>query len=262
METTQILLIIASIFLSVGWFGFRKMCPNCHRWNGLKRINSDHERDETRYRTETVSTTKKNEYGRVTGTFEKQESVPYNVSFYKVTYRCKSCKQQIQRTMRNGKYLKEAVILFIICLIIFFIAFNPEINSIEPNIENSPKNQNSINNDLQNSPNPKDSKISKIPSKTASLKKSQPQPLPNTHEKPTNIESSQKELGNARNNEKQSEEQAISKQIIITEETPNNFKRELAIKMLTQGKKINEIADSTFLTKKEIRKLKRTINKK
>ena len=263
MEKIQILLIIASFLLSVGWFGYRKTCPYCHRWNGLKRINSDYARTETKYRTENVTITKKDQYGRITGTFEKQESVPYSVSYYKVTYRCKRCNREIQRTIRNGKYLKEAAILFIVCLIILFKVFNPETHKIAAKKKDGLKSQNNIDNYLKNNSNPSDLSIKEIPSKKNSPNKSQPQTLSETNEKTTNVVSSQKESSeNTSIDIKQIDKQVLNKQIIITEETPDYLKRELALKMLTEGKSIHEIADSTFLAKKEIRKIKRSINKK
>lgn len=260
METTPILLIIASIFLSVGWFGFRKMCPYCHRWNGLKKINSDHERDETRYKTKTISTTIKDKYGRVTGTNEKQESVPYNVSYYKVTFRCKSCNQQVQRTMRNGKYLKEAAVVFILSLILLFIAFKPNVDFMESDYTNSVKNQNNTVKTLTNTTRKKNSVTKDIPKKSEITVDLKPATKSKPIENDTKSEVQQNELQKENINVNQKSIQETQKQI-ITQETPENIKMELATKMLSRGKSINVIADSTFLNKKEIRKLKRNLNK-
>lgn len=262
METTQILLITISVFISIAWFRYRKRCPHCRRWNGLKSISSEFANSKKINTTKTVKDIHTDKHGFTTGTTERQVDDSYKVNYYTVTYSCKSCPQQTKKTIRKGKYLKEAVIVFIISFIILFIAFNPEIYKIDPNIKNGIKSQNNIDDNLKKSSNSTDLNIKAIPSKPASPKKLQPQPLTNINEKTTNVEPSQMELENASINKKQNAEQAQNKQIIITEETPDYLKKELALKMLTRGKSINEISDSTFLAKKEIRKLKRSIDKK
>lgn len=254
METIQILLIIASIFLSIAWFGFRRMCPNCHRWNGLKRINSAHERDETRYRTETKSTTKKDKYGRITGSYEKQESVPYNVSYYKVTFRCKSCNQQVQRTIRNGKYLKESAIVFILSLILLFIAFKPNVDFTNPVNTNSAKSQNNTPQTITNNSQDKITGTKDLPTKKKIPVDSKPETKSKPIENDIKIEVQTKEV-------QEENQKSVQEKLIISQETPEYVKMELATKMLAHGKRVDEIADSTFLTKKEIRKLKRNLNK-
>lgn len=260
METTQILIIISSVFLSIAWYGIRKMCPNCHRWNGLKRISSDHERTDTRYRTETVTTTKKDKYGKITGSFEKQESVPYNVSFYKVTFKCKSCNQQVQRTMRNGRYLQEAAVVLILSLFLLFFAFKPNIDNTEPVNTNSVKNSNNTVETFDKKSQEKDLNTKDVQTKAKITVNTKPETTSKTIENVQKNESQKNELEKGNINENQKSAQVIQKQI-ITQETPEYIKKGLAITMLSQGKNIDEIADSTFLAKKEIRKLKRNLQK-
>jgi len=100
------------------------MCPSCHKLNGLKKIEESLHSQETKYRTETKKTTYRDRHGRVTGTKETPEKVPYKVNYYNVTYKCVRCGYQRCSIEKSAKYLKEAVVIFISLIIVFIIYSN------------------------------------------------------------------------------------------------------------------------------------------
>ena len=260
METTLILFIITSAILSIGWYGFRKMCPICHRWNGLKKIYSEHDRTETRHRTETRRETLIDSHNRVKGYKDKQVDVPYNVVFNRVTFKCsnKNCNERVQLTMINGKYIKEAGMAFILTFIILFGAFRPNKN------KNVITNQNNVADTLSNYSKTNVQKINVSPAKKSSNGNAKTEnsdltslASSNGDTKSGNNASQQKEVKMEIPNEKPNDVQVSIKRTFITAESPESLKRELAFEMLKRGKNVDEIADSTFLSKSQIRKLRR-----
>ncbi|HAH22805.1 MAG TPA: hypothetical protein DCL77_03410 [Prolixibacteraceae bacterium] len=250
METIQILLVIGAIILSIVWYRFRKRCPSCHKWNGLKKINTNHERTETRYRTETVKSTKSNKYGHVTGFVEKKESVPYHVNFYRITYKC-SCGYEISRIEQEWKLLREVGILLLIFLIIIGALSSKKTNYKNENKDDiSNQNNNAL--PLSNYPKAKVSKVSDFTSEKPAIEDL----------KSVNNEPKQKELDNEIPIEKPNDAQVGNKRTVITAESYEYLKRGLAVEMLKRGKDIDEISDSTYLPKSLIRKLRRNIEKK
>jgi hypothetical protein len=124
MEITGILILISCLAVSIIWYRYRKMCPSCHKLNGLKKIEESLHSQETKYRTETKKTTYRDRHGRVTGTKETPEKVPYKVNYYNVTYKCVRCGYQRCSIEKSAKYLKEAVVIFISLIIVFIIYSN------------------------------------------------------------------------------------------------------------------------------------------
>jgi len=270
METILILLVIASIIPAIGWYGFRKMCPICHRWNGLKKIYSEHERTETRHRTETRKETLTDRQGRVKGYKDYKVDVPYNVVYNKVTFKCsnKNCNERVQLTMRNGKYEKEAGFVFILTLILIFSAFSPNKEKSVKDNNNVISNQYNTVDTLSNYSKTNVSKVNDYSSKKSSNGDAKPEnsnlsskASSNGDAEFENSASQPKELVIESPTEKPNNAQVSSKQTVITAESPEYLKRELAFEMLKRRKDVEEIADSTYLSKSQIRKLRRNIEK-
>ena len=268
MGTTQILAAIAGIILYIGWYRFSKRCPSCHNWNTLKKINREFLAYDTIQSTKIMKETKYSPTGRIINTVEKEVPVQRNVPIYKVTYKCKNCGQQVPRTERGGKFLREAGILIII-LIILIGAFSSNKNKSENGNKNVISNQNNSIDTLSNYSKTKVSKVNDNSAKKSSIgdAKSENSNLSskassNGDAESGNSVSAQKELENESPNEKLNNAQVISKQTVITTESPEYLKRELAFEMLKRGKDVDEIADSTYLSKSQIRKLRRNIEKK
>lgn len=124
MEITGILILISCLAVSIIWYRYRKMCPSCHKLNGLKKIEESLHSQETKYRTETKKTTYRDRHGRITGTKETPEKVPYKVNYYNVTYKCVRCGYQRCSIEKSAKYLKEAVVIFSSLIVVFVIYSN------------------------------------------------------------------------------------------------------------------------------------------
>ena len=145
MDSITILIIFVGFAISVLWYGFRRMCPSCHRLFGLKKTDKNYHSSETRYRTEIKTTVQKDRLGNKIGSTETQEKVPYKVHYYKVTYKCIRCNNQVQRLERSGKYLKEAGgIFFVVAIILFGLVSNEDKNKQQDNKSNSTKQQQSV----------------------------------------------------------------------------------------------------------------------
>ena len=269
MEVTQILLIVASALVARGWYGVRKWCPHCNKWNGLKKIDSEYHRTETRYRTETLKDSSKDAHGRTYRTRDRQVKVPYNVDFYKVLFECNKCHKQTVKILRSNQYFKEAGIFFGVCAFIIVYATNQ--NKTQNKNENSQSQNSSVDslsnkemNTEQNSipivvanpdSSPKEETI------TAQIDSSQ---IKTEILQSNNITQPEEEIKNT-NQSIQTKKEIIptsqNEQIKITKETPEYKRAEYAISMLQRGKDIDEVVDSTFLSKHQVKKIKRNLKK-
>lgn len=137
MEMSGILILAVSLACSVVWYRFRRKCPNCNCWNGLKKTNESFHRSETRYRTETKKTTYRDRHGNITRTKETPERVPYKVNYYNVTYKCSKCSHQLNLIQTSAKYLKEAGGIFFLLILGLGIFSNKNKSNESSNIENS-----------------------------------------------------------------------------------------------------------------------------
>ncbi len=244
MDTFLIVMfILISCVIAIGWYGLRKICPSCKKWNGLQTISSEHQRTETRYRTQTETIVHKDSSGRVTGTTEKPIQKAYNVNFYTITFECSHCHHKTQRILRNGKYLKESGIIFLVCLALIYSSFNK--NEADKNIQNSDMKVTESTSDVSGY---SDEDITKSTDNYGVTK------VPDS-EKVDEIVDSSKNDESTTNNEIVMGESSF----VITKDSPDDLKVQLAKDLLKQGLSIKIIADSSFLSRAKIRKLKRTL---
>jgi ribosomal protein L44E len=244
MDTFLIVIfIVISFIISFGWYGIRRICPSCNRWNGLQIIKSEHQRTETRYKTKTITEVQKDEYGRVTGSTEKPVQIAVPVNFYTVTFECSHCHHKTQRILRNGKYLKESGIILLVCLALVYSAFN--------NKEVDKPNQNS--NEIVPVSTSYDSNQNEREISGSSENYSEPK-VPESKKADVKVEITKNE------NSIPDNEIVVEKtSVIITKDSPEDLKIQLAKDLLNQGLSIKIIADSSFLSRAKIRKLKRTL---
>lgn len=237
-----VIFIVISFLIAFGWYGIRRICPSCYRWNGLKIINNEHQRTETRYKTQTKTEVENDSRGFTVST-EKPFQKAYTVNFYTVTFECSHCHRKTQRILRNGKYLKESGIILLVCLALVYSAFN--------NKEVDKPNQNS-NAFVADSTSFDSNRNDRVINETS---ESYNEPnVPEPQKADVTIEKT-KDESLISDNEKVLEKVSV----IITKESPEDLKTQLAKELLKQGLSIKIIADSTFLSKGKIRKLKRTL---
>lgn len=262
MEAIPILLIIAAAGVARGWYGIRNWCPHCNKWNGLKKIDSEHHRTETRYRTETLRDSSRDGSGRTYRTRERQIKVPYNVDFYKVLFECKSCHKQVQKILRSGQYFKEAGIFFGVCAFVIVYGFNQNKTQNENKVE-SPQTQSSASSVNENA-NETKLEENEIPvtidtTSVSAKEESQPEIIKTDNVTPPQQEEIKTNANENVQTENETKPIQQNEEIKITKETPEYKRIEYAISMLKRGKNIDEIVDSTFLSKHQVKKLKRNL---
>lgn len=236
MNSTLILIVSAGVIISVLWYGLRRTCRSCHSFFGLKKIGEEHHRSETRYRSETKTTVYKNRHGQKTGTKETQESVPYQVHYYKVTYRCSKCGNQFQRVERSGRHLKEAGgLFFIVVLVIGGIVGKENKKNQQDDSQTTPVQQEQVE---QTNTETKQDVYNSEENKVES----------------TNLDTVQNQTVEESTSENISNEPVIVANQ-VTRESSQMVKIQLAKEMIGRGKSIDEIADSTYLPKKKIKSL-------
>jgi len=139
MSSTTILISIGCTILSIVWYGLRKMCPKCHRWNGLKKIEKEHHHQEERFRNVTKTTVHKDKYGNKIGSTERQEQEKYHVTYYTYKYQCNKCGHGRIRIHQSGKYIKEAAVIFIAVFLCsaYFVENKDEVKNSNKSVENT-----------------------------------------------------------------------------------------------------------------------------
>lgn len=265
MGATQILIAIAGIILYIGWYRFSRRCPNCHHWNSLKKKDRVFAGSSTEYRWETEKSINKDKRGNEIGTSEVKRKVPYNIDHYKVTYHCK-CGYELSKTVRSRElFFKDAWAIFLLFIILSFAIFDSNRNKIL----NSNTNQNNIADTLSNYSKTNVTKVNDFSPKKSSDEDAKSKNSDLSSKASTkgdaesgNSASQPKELEIESPNVKPNNAQVKRPQTVITAESPEYLKRELAFEMLKRGKEVDEISDSTFLSKIQIRKLRRNIEKK
>ena len=88
MESNLIIVLIACFVVAYFYFGLRKMCFSCFRWNGLKVTNSAHSHTETNYRTKDITNAYRDANKRIVGYKDEKIQESYNVNYNQVTYEC------------------------------------------------------------------------------------------------------------------------------------------------------------------------------
>jgi hypothetical protein len=209
----------------------------------------------TEHSWQTVKDIHRDKRGTETGTTERQIQVSHNINYYEVTYRCKdkNCPGERSKKIRSReRFFNDALGVFLLCIVLLYSVVDSNRNKTVNAIQDDNRNQNNIVEPLSPQSNINQSKPKELSNKK-SLKED---------ENSTKTSPSQTNSENITSNDNSNNVQVISKKIVITEETPEYIRRGLAIEMLNRGKEIDEIADSTYLTKREIRKLRRNTDKK
>jgi len=263
MTHLAILTFIGSLLL--GWviYTYGKRCRDCGKWNALVYQNKDFLRTELRERKETYTDMRwKDSHGRETRSRTRTRYVPYNVNVYKKHYQCKYCESYYSQQFEgsNGLGHGAGTTVFwglIVSGIMLFIGSNKE----HENSGNNNQTTNTIQRE-RNENKPKKGKMEPI-SKDDSEIENKPQKdtsVKNYENLETRIEP--KNEDEKINNGKEIETtQSPKLEMKITEETPEGIRIEYAISMLQRNKSIAEVVDSTFLSKHQVKKLRRNLEK-
>ena len=239
----EYIIIISSFIIAYGYWGLRKMCFKCFRWNGLKILRNEHSHYETRYRTKEHRTTIRDKHQNIIGYKDEPVQESYTVNYNQVTFGCSKCHQQIQRTLRPFQYIIETVVVFIICYAILF-------NEIHPKKQKSKSN----NNTEINSTNESNQSTSDQSSAKNNLNKKSKQ-----QNQIISVDKDNSSNQSSMNNDTSTNSKIDKNSIVDETNIPNDLNIKHAIGMLKRDKSVRDIMDSTNLSRKEIRQLRRQL---
>ena len=257
-DWVQIGLAVALLLVvSVIWRRFLKRCSSCGKWNAL--YESDRVFDEYKWRKKIYKTTHKDSKGRVTGTTEREGRERYRMD--KVTIECRNCDSAYTRRYEEGKHIGDGGIsLFVTGLIIIGIySFIGHVGSAKPNQNNSSTTNEQLKNNNTNKPDPPP-KINRSVNDIDSSPRHQESASPDSNSivaKTVTIPKEAPQITKESIDREESPLRNVTSEQNITEETPENIRVELAKSMLERGKSVDEVEDSTYLTKRQIRKIRR-----
>lgn len=239
----EYIVIIPSILIAFCYWGLRKMCLNCFRWNGLRKTDND-----TFTKTEYANSNQRvdiyDKNNNYKGHEIRQIQKAINIKYEKVTFECIKCKKTDKRILRPYQYFKEALVVFIIFYVIFLHLVNP------------PKEKKEIlHGNEYNAYNNRNQSLPRYSSDTYEMKNGSN----NKIEAKSKIENTESIAEN--NNTNNKIEETINHSTKLSE-IDNLIKQDninIAIDMLRRGKSIGKIKDSTRLTRREIKEIKKEL---
>lgn len=210
---------IPSILITYIYWCLRKTCFKCFSWNSLEKFNEDFSH------------------------YSKRSSGGYDEKF-RITYVCKKCQKPTTRIKYKYQYTAEAIGVFFAAIMIL----SGSVKQL-----NSHSESKSTSNYESNNENVNDNSSSSHSSVTYDLSKKSQQhkTIPKNNNTSTNHSFTNKDTSTK---SKEFESSNVAETEVTSDE---NTKR--AIDMLKRDKSIGEIMDSTKLSRKEIRQLKRQL---
>ena len=236
----EYIILIPSILIAYGYWGLRKMCFTCFRWNGLKVISNVHSHSETRYRTKEQRTTLRDKNYNIVGYKDEPVQESYTVNYNQVTFECSKCHRQTQRTLRPYQYFIETAVVFILCYAILF-------SKVHPKEQKSESNNETVSNSY-NGTNQSSSSHSSVTYDLSNKSKHQHKSNPINNNNSANQTSTDKDT--TTNSESST---------VAETEASNDVNVKKAIDMLKRDKSVGDIMDSTNLSRKEIRQIRRQL---
>lgn len=247
------LAIAILIALSVLLTRFLKRCKSCGQWNSL--YEADRVFDEYKWRKKIYRTTHRDSKGRVTGTTEREGREKYRID--RVTIECRNCNYNYTQRYEEGKSIGDSgVSLFVFGIIVIGIYLlgcylgSDRISKKQVDVDNVHETSNKPSQHISSAANRVKDSVNTELNDGDKIKEVIVEP-----------ENQVTSLDTQKQNENSTATEVLANPVSdqITDQTPEEVRIEIAKKMLDNGMSLREVADSTFLTIRQVRKIRRSL---